>query len=201
MKQSYGAVIRCHPNKQSVTAQISQRIVRKAREQHVSVSEIDAYSMQLEPLFSRRDYEDYASGLPYEGCHEFHDHLSRISVIVFVFPIWMYSVPAQLKTVLERTFRPQLTFALNGGSVNPLLRNIRSCLVVTTSGQTSTLESVANDPVSGIFRNLAAQNFGPRAIYERLNLGGLDSRRFNPRTDFEAIENTLTKIIKYATSD
>lgn len=103
-----------------------------AREAGHSVREIDLAALDVPLVRSRAEFE--RGELP-ESLREAAEAVVWADHLVFVFPLWLGTMPALLKAFLEQVMRPGVAFAYpeNGGLPRKLLAG-RSARVIVTMG-------------------------------------------------------------------
>lgn len=125
-------------------------------------------------LFGREELEKYGYPEPPDRLTEYHRVLSTSAALIFVFPIWMYGVPSCLKGLFENLFKPGLTFNVTDSGIQPLLTNIRTVLIICSSGQRQP-DNLNMDMNEQFFSELIAHNMGPDCQLKYLRLWGTDT--------------------------
>jgi len=96
-----------------------------------TVHRINLSDMDFPLLETRQDWE---TGQPCEAIRALQDNLGWAEHLVVIYPLWLGTMPARLKGLLEETFRP--TFAFGGEAVTPRAGRLkgRSARVIVTMG-------------------------------------------------------------------
>ena len=120
--------------------------------------------------------EDWENGMPCPAVLAFQDELAWAEHVVIVYPLWLGSMPARLKAMLEQAFRPAFAFGgkavtlgqgrLKGRSVRLIVTMGMPALVYRTVFFGHSLKALKG----GI---LALVGFGP--VRDTV-LGGIESR-------------------------
>jgi putative NADPH-quinone reductase len=119
------------------------------------VRRVDLAGLDLSLLRSRTEFE---TGRPPAALEDAVDDLRWAEHIVFVFPLWLGTMPALLKAFLEQVIRPGVAFAYPEPGrriARPLLRG-RSARLVVTMGMPSLLYRVwfLSHGIAGMRRNI-----------------------------------------------
>lgn len=130
-------LIYCHPVPESFCAALRDEAVGVLAARGHEVRIVDLYGEGFDPVLSaeeRRRYNDVPSGPPLVPDHA--ASLRWAEALVLVYPTWWYGLPAMLKGWLDRVWAPGVAFELaaDGGTIRPLMTNIRRLVVLTTCG-------------------------------------------------------------------
>ena len=121
-------IIYCHSNPKSFTKAIFDAIQKSLIEKNESVTVIDLYADNFNPVLivddthRRRDIYTDEYTLRYRKLIQEADHL------VFIYPVWWHGFPAILKGFIDRVFCSDFVYSFKGkskGAVFPngLMRN------------------------------------------------------------------------------
>lgn len=97
-------IVTAHPVENSLSQSLAQRIAGKLQEQGTQVEIADLHAEGFSPTMIRPDLDLYhgdVSALPDEVLRE-QQRVERADMLVFVFPIYWWSVPALLKGWFDR---------------------------------------------------------------------------------------------------
>ncbi|AYZ12799.1 NAD(P)H oxidoreductase [Chryseobacterium arthrosphaerae] len=99
-------IIWAHPRKDSLTAKIVEAIKKEANNKNFNVTEWEAYSSGFNPVLQTDDEPDwYNTNKQYNAESEaLAKELSDKDYLIFIFPIWWYSLPAILKGYIDRVW-------------------------------------------------------------------------------------------------
>ncbi len=95
-----------------------------------AVKRIDVAGLSFTPLRTKADFE---TGAPEPDIAAAQTAIGWADHLVFVYPLWLGTMPALLKAFLEQTFRPGFAFAYGGRWPQKKLKG-RSAHVVVTMG-------------------------------------------------------------------
>ena len=95
------------------------------------IQRLDLSGMDFPTLAAREDWEN---GAPPAPVLAFQDALAWAEHVVIIYPLWLGSMPARLKALLEQAFRP--AFAFDGKAVAPGGGRLkgRSVRIIVTMG-------------------------------------------------------------------
>ena len=143
------------------------------------IRRIDLATTELPRLRTAEEFEHAA--VP-EPLREAADAIAWAEHLVFVFPLWLGTMPALLKGFLEQTMRPGVAFQYpdNKGMLTKSLLRGRSARIVVTMGMPSVFYRLwfLNHGVAGMRRGIL--NFvGIRPVHETLlgPVGAGEARR------------------------
>lgn len=99
-------IIWAHPRQDSLTAQTVEAITKEALQRGFEVSSWEAYSAKFNPLVQEEDEPDWHNpNKKYsDEAIELANELTDKDYLVFVFPVWWYSLPAILKGYIDRVW-------------------------------------------------------------------------------------------------
>lgn len=99
-------VIWAHPRRDSLTATIAQQLIDQLAELGAHVDELDLYRSGFDSVLHAPDEPDWENPEKYYS-NEVREHAARTmaaTAVVFVFPVWWYSLPALLKGYIDRVW-------------------------------------------------------------------------------------------------
>jgi putative NADPH-quinone reductase len=175
MERTSVLIVSCHPAPASQCARIVGLISHLLAERGVQFTIDDLYRSQFDPVLSESEIGAYFAGTVPPDISDLVAHLRDATELVFVFPLWMFNMPAMLKGYFEKIFRPQVAFRFSGGNILPLLTQIRRLTVVVTHGRNET-ETAQSGDASRVFFEMSLPALLPGLVSnERFDLYGLDA--------------------------
>lgn len=95
-----------HPREDSLTFAVMNRFVQGLQEQDHELDILDLYREGFDPVYSVEDERDWQNP---EKAHKaaIKREMERVlaaDAVVFIFPVWWYSVPAMLKGYLDKVW-------------------------------------------------------------------------------------------------
>lgn len=103
------------------------------------------------------------------------EHLKSAEELIFVFPIWMYHMPALLKGYFDRVWRPNVSFKFEGDEIQPLLLGLRHLTVIACHGQSETTCDLVGDGTREFFSKSIRSILPGLQTVTRFDLYGLDT--------------------------
>lgn len=99
-------VIWAHPRTGSLTATVAQEFIDQLAELGAHVDELDLYRSGFDSILHTPDEPDWEDPNKHYST-AVHEHAARTlaaKAVVFVFPVWWYSLPALLKGYIDRVW-------------------------------------------------------------------------------------------------
>ena len=147
-------VVLAHPNPDSFSHAIVDRVVSTLANREHSVSVIDLYGLGYSPALTRAELSAYPTSEPaIDPMVIEHTRLiQECSTIVFVYPTWWSSMPAILKGWIDRTMLPGIAFSVDPQTLKlqPGLTNVRRLVGISTFGGPRLASFVVRDNGSKI---------------------------------------------------
>jgi putative NADPH-quinone reductase len=147
-------VVLAHPNPDSFSHAIVDRVVSTLANREHSVSVIDLYGLDYSPALTRAELAAYPTSEPaIDPLVIEHTRLiQECSTIVFVYPTWWSSMPAILKGWIDRTMLPGIAFSVDPQTLKlqPGLTNVRRLIGISTFGGPRLASLVVRDNGSKI---------------------------------------------------
>ena len=197
-------VVHCHPVEESFSAALRDAAVRGLSAAGCGVTVLDLAHEKFNPVMSRSEWERYRScdgaqpPRPEEIPADLAAHVAAVQqaeILVFTYPTWWSSVPAQLKGWLERVMMPGVGFRLVNGRVRPGLTHVRDLVVVTTYGSPWMYVKAINDNGRRTLLRALRLSTGWRTRRTHLGLYRMDLATDDDRTAFVAkVERRLHTI-------
>jgi len=130
-------VIHSHPVPDSFSGALRDAASEGARAAGHDVRVLDLGAMNFNPVMSADELRGYkaVSSITSDDLTMHIDSVKWADVLVFVYPTWWSTLPAQLKGWLERVMRPGVAFVFDeDNKVRPGLRQVRTIVGITTYG-------------------------------------------------------------------
>ncbi len=99
-------VVWAHPRNDSLTAIIAQDVIDELRHADAVIDEVDLYRIGFDPILREIDEPDWGD-LDKQYSPEVMRHISSTrgaDAVIFVFPVWWYSLPAIMKGYIDRVW-------------------------------------------------------------------------------------------------
>jgi putative NADPH-quinone reductase len=192
-------VVLAHPNPDSFSHAIVDRVVCALANREHSVSVIDLYGLDYSPALALAELAAYPTSEPaIDPMVIEHTRLiQECSTIVFVYPTWWSSMPAILKGWIDRTMLPGIAFSVNPQTLKlqPGLTNVRRLIGITTFGGPRLASLVVRDNGSKIVTRSLRAVCHRRCRTTWLRMFNVDSSTIAQREKFlRRVERIAQKI-------
>lgn len=131
-------VVFAHPLSDSLSAALKEAVIGGLTDAGHTADLIDLYADDFDARLSAAERTAFMKPdyTPPPDTAAYCDRLTTADGVVFVFPQWWFGMPAILKGFVDRVFVPGVAFNPDpsGGRLIPLLQNLRSFDVITTTG-------------------------------------------------------------------
>ncbi|MEY3821998.1 MAG: hypothetical protein RL628_106 [Actinomycetota bacterium] len=192
-------VVLAHPNPDSFSHAIVDRVVSTLANREHSVSVIDLYGLDYSPALTRAELSAYPTSEPaIDPMVIEHTRLiQECSTIVFVYPTWWSSMPAILKGWIDRTMLPGIAFSVDPQTLKlqPGLTNVRRLVGISTFGGPRLASFVVRDNGSKIVTRSLRAICHRRCRTTWLRMFNVDSSTIAQREKFmRRVERIAQKI-------
>jgi NAD(P)H dehydrogenase (quinone) len=191
-------VVYCHPVEGSFCSSLRDAAIRGLQTAGHDVSLIDLAADNFNPVMNQQEWQLYsrtATHIP-EDVNGYVSFIRDAEILVFVYPTWWSSVPAQLKGWMERVLVPGVGFHMTKkNKLRPGLRRLKHVVVVTTFGSPRLYVRLMNDNGSRLFHR-SLRSASPRLVRNRrLVHYKMDKSTPESRSAFQnRIETKLAKL-------
>lgn len=124
------AIIQGHPDasQQHLCHELANAYAMGAGEGGHEVRRIEIAEMNLPTLGSKKEWQGEVKDPNVRACQ---DIIAWADHWVIIYPLWLGTMPAMLKTFFEQTLRPDFAIASNDGWPDKLLKGKSARLIVT----------------------------------------------------------------------
>lgn len=126
-------VIYSHPNPASFNSAILGVVKDELAKKDVQVKVKDLYAMNWDPVLSGSDLEQMAAGKVPDDIAREQDDVSWADLLIFISPVWWYSVTAIMRGYIERVMSLGFAYEETDDGPRGLMKGKRA-LFITTSG-------------------------------------------------------------------
>lgn len=168
-------IVTAHPVENSLSHSLADRIAGKLREQGMQVEIADLHAEGFNPAMSRPDLDLYhgdASALPDDIQRE-QQRVDRADRLVFVFPIYWWSVPGLLKGWFDRVLTLNWAYKVaEDGRIVGNLRDVPVHLIATAGTDASGFDkhgystAMQTQIVEGVFGFCGLKNVTLDILYQ-----------------------------------
>jgi putative NADPH-quinone reductase len=192
-------VVLAHPNPDSFSHAIVDKMSATLADCGHSVSVIDLYAIGYSSAMTRAELAAYPTSEPAIDpmVVEHTRLLQECTTIVFVYPTWWSSMPSILKGWIDRTILPGVAFSVDPKKLllQPELTNVRRLIGISTFGGPRLASLVARDNGSKIVTRSLRAICHRRCRTTWLRLFNIDSSTIAKRDKFlQRVERTMRKI-------
>jgi NAD(P)H dehydrogenase (quinone) len=126
-------VIYAHPNPLSFNHALQETVAAALGEAGHEVRVKDLYAERPKVTLDAEDFQGILSGKVPEDIRREQAEVEWAEGLVFVYPVWWFSMPAILKGWIDRVFQNGFAFEIGPEGPRGLLRH-RKALIFTTTG-------------------------------------------------------------------
>lgn len=148
---SAALVVLAHPRGDSLTAQLARRAVARLEADGHTVDVLDLHAEGFDPRMGPEDEPDW-SDPDKEYSAETRAHMDRIAgaeILVVVFPLWWFGLPAVLKGWIDRVWNNGFAY----GRRRPLLKGKRMVWIPLVSYPEAKFKELGwDEPVDRLLR-------------------------------------------------
>ena len=142
-------VVHAHPDPDSFSAALRDRVVATLTDRGDRVELIDLYADRFDPVLSAHEVATHGTGIAERPALAGHaERLQAADALVLVYPTWWGGPPAMLKGWFDRVWCEGVAYTLppGGDRIRPLLRGVRDLVVVTTCGSPWWVNALQGEP-------------------------------------------------------
>jgi NAD(P)H dehydrogenase (quinone) len=123
-------VIYCHPSEQSHNFKILEEVRSVLNSHRLAFEVLDLYKSGFSPCLQKREY-DCIRNREKKHCEndvfELQEKVRKSEVLIFIYPVWWYSMPAALKGFMDRVFTNGFAYRFTKvGKISLFFANILS---------------------------------------------------------------------------
>ena len=142
-------VVLAHPVPESFVAAAADRLIDALQHAGYLVDTIDLYAEEFDPVLRVDEYRQLrsnAKATTSTGTTNPHaEKLRDCDTLALVYPTWFGAQPAILKGWFDRVWIEGVAYRLRRFRRQPLLRNIRTLLVVTSHGSPKIVNAITGE--------------------------------------------------------
>ncbi len=127
-------VVYAHPNPKSFCHAIKEEVVACIKKKGENCEVRDLYQMGFNPVLGSSDFVQFLQKKTPEDIQKEQDLIRQADILVFVYPVWWFSMPAILKGYIDRVFFRGFAYDYKGPMIQGLLKGKKTILLSTTGG-------------------------------------------------------------------
>ena len=133
-------VIYAHPNPASFNHAILEAVVKTFQNRGHACTVRDLYGIRFDPILAPADFDAIQKGSARPDVADEQRFVQAADLLVFIHPIWWFSVPAILKGWIDRVFTYGFAYTVTDQGPAPLLRGKKAAIFNTTGGAEAAYE-------------------------------------------------------------
>lgn len=185
---SANLIVTCHPSEHSLCAHTAQMCKSTLEENGQAVLCDDLCRLGFNPVISPQEFSAFYQNEIPADLADLISNLRQARRVIFIYPIWMYDMPALLKGYFERVWRPHIAYHIDGDLLAPLLTSITQLVVIATHGRNEAETSEAGDATRQFFARSLPTLLPNLKSNTRFDFYGLDA------PEKQSIETSLSEI-------
>ncbi len=134
-------VIYTHPNPKSFNHAVLEAVMEELEHAGADYEITDLYAESFDPVLVNSDIEALRTGTPSEDIVLEQKMVSEADMLIFIFPVWWFSMPAILKGYTDRVFSAGFAFEITEKSVSGLLEGKKVAIFNTTGGSSEAYDN------------------------------------------------------------
>ncbi len=134
-------VIYTHPNPKSFNHAILETVIEELDHAGAEYEIRDLCAESFDPLLVNSDLEALQTGITSEDIALEQKMISEADMLILIFPVWWFNMPAILKGYMDRVFSEGFAFEITEKGVSGLLGGRRAAIFNTTGGTRDTYQN------------------------------------------------------------
>ncbi|MGG0458400.1 NAD(P)H-dependent oxidoreductase [Bacillus mycoides] len=124
-------IIYAHPNPSSFNGAILEHVQKGLEETNHSVTLLDLYKEQFDPVLVFNGEKKRRDLLNEEETKRYRELVQKADILLFIYPIWWWSMPAILKGFIDRIFIAGFAYKYEGALLKGLLKGKKAWVINT----------------------------------------------------------------------
>jgi len=126
-------IIYAHPNPESFNHAILERVEKALKDAGQSCEVRDLYALKFNPALDRKDLDLLLEGKTEKKVEAEQRYIKEADVLIFIYPIWWFAMPAIMKGYIDRVFAQGFAFSMDGERFTGLLKG-KKVIILNTTG-------------------------------------------------------------------
>ncbi len=127
-------IVYVHPNPESFNHAVLRAVEEELGKAGITSILRDLYAGGWDPVLKGADFQALAEGKTLPDVRREQEFIEAAELLVFVFPVWWFSMPAVLKGYIDRVFSNGFAFRYTDEGPEGLLTDKKVLIVNTTGG-------------------------------------------------------------------
>ncbi|AIW84281.1 NAD(P)H dehydrogenase (Quinone) [Bacillus mycoides] len=124
-------IIYAHPNPSSFNGAILEHVQKGLEETNHSVTLLDLYKEQFDPVLVFNGEKKRRDLLNEEETKRYRELVQKADILLFIYPIWWWSMPAILKGFIDRIFIAGFAYKYEGSLPKGLFKGKKAWVINT----------------------------------------------------------------------
>ncbi|MED1059197.1 NAD(P)H-dependent oxidoreductase [Bacillus mycoides] len=124
-------IIYAHPNPSSLNGAILEHVQKGLEETNHSVTLLDLYKEQFDPVLVFNGEKKRRDLLNEEETKRYRELVQKADILLFIYPIWWWSMPAILKGFIDRIFIAGFAYKYEGSLPKGLFKGKKAWVINT----------------------------------------------------------------------
>ncbi|MEG2338976.1 MAG: NAD(P)H-dependent oxidoreductase [Clostridium sp.] len=187
-------IIYAHPNKNSFTKVIADRLRETLEGSGHSVNFRDLYEIEFNPVLTQEDYERLEKGdTPCDILVE-QEFIKEADNIIFVFPTWWESMPAIMRGYIDRVFSYGFAYGSDENGAIGLLNGKTASIIQLAGASSEEFDKLGIKKAIEVSHNIG--------IFEFCGLKPLGHFIFNsvPFVSHEERQDMINQVVEFGKS-
>jgi putative NADPH-quinone reductase len=179
-------VIHCHPDPDSFTSVVRDKVVATLQGRGEEVRVTDLYAARFNPVMTAEERDRHLEPGPDPSGAEHAADLLWCERLVLVYPTWWSGQPAMLKGWIDRVWVRDVAFDLPSDSnrVHARLHNVRRIVSITTHGSSKFVNALEGEVGKRMMTRTLRAVCHPLARTTWIALYGIDTASDHERAAF-----------------
>ncbi|KZD31760.1 NADPH dehydrogenase [Bacillus cereus] len=124
-------IIYAHPNPSSFNGAILEHVQKGLEETNHSVTLLDLYKEQFDPVLVFNEEKKRRDLLNEEETKRYRELVQKADILLFIYPIWWWGMPAILKGFIDRIFVAGFAYKYEGSLPKGLFKGKKAWVINT----------------------------------------------------------------------
>ncbi|MGN4425226.1 NAD(P)H-dependent oxidoreductase [Bacillus cereus group sp. MYBK30-1] len=124
-------IIYAHPSPSSFNASILEHVQKGLQETNHSVTLLDLYKEQFDPVLVFNEEKKRRDLLYEEETERYRELVQKADTLLFIYPIWWWGMPAILKGFIDRIFVAGFAYKYEGALPKGLFKGKKAWVINT----------------------------------------------------------------------
>lgn len=138
-------IVYSHPNPKSFNHAIKEQVETVLKQKGSAFDIRDLYALKFNSVLSGDDFVQFSRKKIPEDIEKEQDYIKNADTLIFIYPVWWFGMPANLKGYIDRVFSNGFAFKYGDKGPEGLLKGKKVIILNTTGGPESSYSSFGFD--------------------------------------------------------